>query len=89
MRVESAGVRALDVPAEPQPHRREHLVGHGGTPSRRESCEQRGGEDVGRHSLGDRGLDGPSAFATVGHVPGETVKPWILGHRLGGEVQQP
>ena len=59
--------RLLDMPAELVAHRREQLVGEIRFAARAEPLVQRRGQHMGRHALIDRGLDGPAAFAGIGH----------------------
>ena len=86
----SSACRALDVTAELEPHRRQHLLGERVVLARAEPREQRRRDHVGRHapprsppsrSSGPRRSRAtlPVNFASVG----------ILDQRLRGEIDQP
>src|SRR5690349_8338128 len=53
------------VAAELVAHRRDRLHGRAVVLARGEAGEERGGDDVHRHGVVDRGLDGPAALAGV------------------------
>src|SRR5215469_5951849 len=79
----------LEVAAELEPHRREHLVLVVGLAARGEALVEGGGEDGNGHRLVDGGLDRPSSFAGVGHVAGELLQVGILDEGRGRQVQEP
>ena len=56
---------ALDMAAEFETHRRQKLVAERALLARAKPREQRRGENVRRHSLFDRRIDGPAAFAQI------------------------
>src|SRR5262249_6763476 len=79
----------LEVPAEPETHRRLHLLRVYGFAARGESRVERGAEHGSRHALVDGRDDGPAALARIGHAPGELLQVRALRQRLGGEVEEP
>ena len=78
----------LDVAAEAETHRREHLFSEVVLPPRTESGVKRGRQHVRRDRLLDRGLDGPAALAGILDVAGE-LQLRILHQCGGAEIQQP
>src|SRR6478752_4786632 len=73
------------------------LVAHGGDRlhrravvlARGEAGEQRRGDDVHRHRVVDRGLDGPAPLAGVLGVPGDLVEVGVLLDGRDQQVEQP
>src|SRR6185437_2362785 len=83
------GLAALDVAAEAETHRRQHLFCEVMLLPRTESGVKSRGQHVRRHRLLDRGLDGPAAFAGVLDVTGEFIQLRILYQRGSAEIEQP
>src|SRR5918993_1230114 len=63
--------RLLDMPAELVAHGREQLVGEIRLAARAEPLVERRRQDMRRHTLVDRRLDGPAALAGIGHPASE------------------
>src|SRR5579864_3261257 len=83
------GLITLDMPAEAETHRREHLFSEVMLLPRAESGVQRCGEYVCRNRLLDRGLDGPATFAGILDITGESLQLRILRQRRGAQIEQP
>src|SRR5438067_11757986 len=75
--------------AELEPHGGEQAVLELRLAARAEAFEERGGEDVRRHPLVDRGVERPSPLAGIGDPAGEALEARIARERGGGEVEQP
>src|SRR6185312_1413386 len=75
------GLVTLDVAAEAETHRREHLLSEVVLLPRAESGVKGGGQHVRRDRLLDRGLDGPTTLAGILDVARELIQLRILHQR--------
>src|SRR5579864_949566 len=80
---------ALDMPAEAEAHRREHLFREGVLLPRAESGVERRGEHIRRDRFLDRGFDRPAPLAGILDEAGEVLQLRILCQRGGAEIEQP
>jgi hypothetical protein len=79
----------LEMAAELEAHGGEQAVLELRLAARAEAFEERGGEDVRRHALVDRGVERPSPLAGIGDPAGEALEARITRQGGGGEVEEP
>ena len=77
------------VAAEPVAHRRDRLHRRAVVLARAEPGEQRGGDDVHRYGVVDRGLHRPATLAGVLGVPADLLEVGVLLERRDQQVEQP
>src|SRR5712692_3207228 len=80
---------AFHVPAELEPHCREHLLGKSMHLTRPEAGVERRRKHFGGDGLFDRGHQGPATFPRVLHNPGVVGKRRVFGQRHCAQVEQP
>src|SRR5690242_1591875 len=79
----------LDVAAELEAHRGEHLAREVRFSAGGKALEERRAQDRGGRRFFDRRLQRPASFARVGNVTGEVREVGSFGESLRGEVEQP
>src|SRR5262249_33953247 len=79
----------LDMPAKLVSHCGDQLAPEDCVAARSKSPVKRSGQDRDRHSLVNRSLTGPAAFARIRHASRELLQLRVLAKRGGSEVQQP